>query len=92
MRDRTTIVASNRKRVNADGMIIICREALTAKAPCLPSNFFHAFFSSADFFQNTTRVSKSFDADQTLCSIGHDLGPNCLQRLSADDTSRQRNK
>ena len=22
--------------------------------------------------------------------VGHDLGPNCLQRLSADDTSRQK--
>ena len=37
-------------------------------------------------------MSNSFDADHVRCSFGNDLGPNCLQRLSADDTSRQRNK
>ena len=25
----------------------------------------------------------------TFCSVGPDLGPNCLQRLSADDESRR---
>ena len=55
----------------------------------------HAFLSSADFFakstflknsfRNTIRVSNSSNPDQ----VGPDLGPNCLQRLSADDTSRQ---
>ena len=42
------------------------------------------FLSSADFFSkisfwNTIRVSNS---------VGPDLGPNCLQRLSADNTRR----
>ena len=56
----------------------------------LPWEIFHAFLSSADFFQNqlflnnsfrnTIRVSNSLDSDH--------LGPNCLQRLSADDTKR----
>ena len=30
--------------------------------------------------------------DQARCFVWPDLGPNCLQRLSADDTSRQRVK
>ena len=36
-----------------------------------------------DFF-NTTRVSNSLDPDQARHFVGPDLGPNCLQRLSAD--------
>ena len=35
-------------------------------------------------------MSKSFDPDQAPHFVGPDLGPNCLHRLSADDTSRQR--
>ena len=64
--------------------------------------FLHAFLSSADLFffskstfwknsfRNSIRVSKSLDSDQARLFVGPDLGPNCLQRLSADDTSRQR--
>ena len=29
------------------------------------------------------------DSDQTRRFVGSDLGPDCLQKLSADDTSRQ---
>ena len=58
---------------------------------------FHAFLSSADFFfkinffekilsGNTIRVSNSLHPDQARPSVGPDLGPNCLQRLSADNT------
>ena len=57
-----------------------------------------AFLLSAEFFQNqlfrknslmnTIRVSNSFNPDQTLHFVGPGLGPNCLQKLSADDTSR----
>ena len=49
--------------------------------------------SSADFFQNqlfpktsfriTIRESNSSDPDQDQHCVGPDLGPNCLQRLSA---------
>ena len=56
------------------------------------------FLSSADFFQNplfqknsfriTIRVANSLDPDHARCFIGPDLGPNCLQKLSADDTRR----
>ena len=36
-----------------------------------------------DFF-NTIRVSKNLDPDQARHFVGPDLGPNGLQRLSAD--------
>ena len=34
-------------------------------------------------------MSNSLDRDQARQNVGPDLGPNCLQRLSADDTSFQ---
>ena len=37
-----------------------------------------------DFFQY--KMSNSFDPDQARLFVGPDLGPNCLQRLSADKT------
>ena len=46
-------------------------------------NFFKNIFS------NTIRVSNSLDPDQARQNVGPDMGPNCLQRLSADDTRRQ---
>ena len=51
------------------------------------------FFSKSTysiFFRNLTRVSNRLDQDQGRQNVGPDLGPNCLQRLVADDTSRQR--
>ena len=46
--------------------------------------FFTTFLSSLiDLFQNTTRVSNSFDSDQVVI-IGPDLRPNCLQKLSVE--------
>ena len=41
------------------------------------------------FFRNTIRVSNSLDPGQARLFVGPDLGPNCLQTLSADNTSRQ---
>ena len=38
-------------------------------------------------------VSNSSDQDQDQCSVGSDMGPNCLPRLSTDEkvvTSKQR--
>ena len=62
----------------------------------------HTFLSSADFFlkltfsknyfRNTIRVTNSFDSHQDQGFVGPDLHPNRLQRLSADDTDRQRVK
>ena len=34
---------------------------------------------------NTIRFSKGLDVDHAQCFVRPDLGPNCLQRLSADD-------
>ena len=33
-------------------------------------------------------MPNSVDQDQALCSVEPDLGPKCLQKLSADDTKR----
>ena len=56
------------------------------------------YWSSADFtklafskkkFRNTIRASNSLDPDQDRHYVGPGLGPNCLQRLSADDKKRK---
>ena len=48
--------------------------------------------SSADFskltFQNILSVSNSLIPDQDRRHVSPDLGPNCLQRLPADNKSR----
>ena len=49
--------------------------------------------SSADFllkktYRNSICASNGLDPDQDRRSVGPDLGPNCLQRLSADDNTR----
>ena len=35
-------------------------------------------------------MSNSLDPDQARRFVGPDLGPNCLPKLSEDDTGRQR--
>ena len=52
----------------------------------LSADFFKIIFSK-NSFRNTIRVSNSLDPDQDRRSVGPNLGPNCLQRLSADDKS-----
>ena len=47
---------------------------------------------SKNSFKNTIRVSNNLDPDQARHIVGPDLGPNCLQKLSTDNTSRQRVK
>ena len=37
-------------------------------------------------------MSNGLDPVQAQHLVGPDLGPNCLQRLSVDDTSKQRVK
>ena len=57
--------------------------------------------SSADFFfkinlfkksnfENAIRESNGLDPDQDRQNVGPDLGPSCLQRLSADDKIRHK--
>ena len=61
--------------------------------------FFIFFLSPADFvsskltfsknsYRNTIRVSNSLSPDQAQHFVGPDLDPNCLQRLSADDSCK----
>ena len=54
--------------------------------------FFFKIIFLKNYFRNTIRVSNSLDPDQTRLYVGADLGTNCLQRLSVDDSSRQRIK
>ena len=46
--------------------------------------FFKSTFSKKSF-RNTIRVSNSLDPDQARRYVELDLGPNCLQRSSADN-------
>ena len=45
---------------------------------------------SKNSFRNTIIVSNSLDPDQARHFVGPDLDPYCLQRLSAEDTSRKK--
>ena len=42
-----------------------------------------------NYFRHTIIVLNSWDPDQARLIFGPYLGPNCLQRLSTDDTSKQ---
>ena len=64
---------------NGEFFMLFCRLLIFFKI-----NFF------INSLRNTIRVSNSLDPDQARHFVGPDLGPNCLQRLTADDTSRQR--
>ena len=44
---------------------------------------------SKNSFRNTFRVSNSLNPDQDRHSVGPDLDPNCLQRLSVDGKSHR---
>ena len=59
------------------------------------AGYFCTFLSSADFFRinifknsfrNTIKVSNSLNQEQARHFVGPDVGPNCPQRTSADDT------
>ena len=50
---------------------------------CKLSNFSRPFLSSVDFFKLT--FSKHMTGTLYRCSVGPDLGPNCLNRSAADD-------
>ena len=61
----------------------VCAHILQAPFYILSTDF---FFKKKKFskysFKNTIRVSNSLDQDQDRHSVGPDLDPNCLQRLS----------
>ena len=71
----------------------------TSKPQLFNSSFVYVLMLADFFFQNklfeisfriTIRVSNSLDPDEAWRFVWPDLGTNCLQRLSSDDTSRQR--
>ena len=57
-----------------------------------PAKFFIFFcrllIFSKNYFRNYIRVSNRLVPDQAPYFVGPDLSPNCLLKLSADDTSR----
>ena len=50
--------------------------------------FFFKINFSKKFFQKHHQSVKQLDSSQTRHFVGPDRGPNCLKRLSADDTRR----
>ena len=68
---------------------VVCRYIINMS---LHSGYFCMLFCCLLFYskyssRNRIRVSKSLDPDQARHFVGPDLGPNCLQRLSADTKS-----
>ena len=53
----------------------------------LSADFFFNINFSKNSVRNTIIVSNGLEPDQDRQNVGPDLGPNCLQRLSADDKS-----
>ena len=54
--------------------------------PLLHAGKFYMTFCRLPNFSKTSNLKP----DQIQCFVGPDLGPNCLQKLSADSTDRQR--
>ena len=52
---------------------------------CTADLFSKLCFSKNKKIRNTIRVSNSLDPGQERCLVGPDLGPNYLQRSSADE-------
>ena len=50
------------------------------------------FFFQTKKIMNIIRVANSLEPGQARRIVGTDLSPNCLQRISADDSSRLRVK
>ena len=80
-------------------LIFLCQLVFSLSTILFVLGNIACFSSSADFpqrifpkhfFRNTIIVSNSLDTDQARRLVGPNLGPNCLQRLSADDISRRR--
>ena len=70
---------------------------LTSPIEFAPWENFHAFCHPLIFFKinflenslkNTIRVSNNLVPDQAKHFVEPDMGPNCLQSLSADNTRR----
>ena len=78
-------------RTCISGYFIYFIFAFRLSAYCFSSSSSKSSFSKYSF-GDTIRVSNSLDPDQVRRFVGPGLGPNCLQRYSADGTSRRRVK
>ena len=71
-----------------------CLQRLSANTSrnffCCLLIFFQNNFYQKHYFKNIIRASNSLDPDLALHFVRPDLDPNCLQRLSTDDTSKKR--
>ena len=97
---RTSKISIYHDFKNAHSTYYTCR----TDTPLHPKflEIFNAFLSLQMFFfsKSTFRkvisgilsVYNSLDSDQARRSVGPDLGPNCLQKRSSDDTRRHRLK
>ena len=66
------------------------KHALSLETLFLALLYYADFFFKTTFSKNIQEYNQSvkqLDPDQVR-SVGPDLGPNCLQKLSADDTWR----
>ena len=86
----------NFSKIRKNGNLVSCWSDPDELILCMLGNFtyffghqltiFHSQLFQKIIFRNTIRVSNSLGPDQVQCSVWPDLGPNCLQKLSADDT------
>ena len=70
--------------------MIGCLLARVRKQPIIALYF--EFENELKFYNLEARVTNSLYSDQARHFVEPDLGPNCLQMLSVDDTGRQRVK
>ena len=64
----------------------ICEKATFNSLPT--GKFFMLLCGLLIFFKSTLKESYRLDPDQAPCFVRPDMGPNCLQKLSAGDTWR----
>ena len=69
------LMISNLNNALHPGILFVCRLLIFSKSTFTKNSF-----------RNTVRVTNSLDPDQAGHFVGPDLGPNCLQKLSADGT------
>ena len=83
------------------GMCLLFFTSSTYLTLCIMGNFscfrcrlltFSKFTFSKKTFRNIIRVSNGLDPDQEGHSVSPDLGPSCLQSLSADEKLVANNK
>ena len=77
------------QRSAADNKILCILGSWVIFACFFADHFFKTNFFQKNSFRNTTRMSNSLDPDQAQHFVEPDLGLNCLQKLLANNTSRQ---